>query len=152
MNNLIILRGPSGSGKSTIANYLRLEDFSDLLVAWHEADHFFGMGDSYRFDAKKLGAAHSWCQEQVKKRMAKGYDRIIVSNTSMARWEMNPYLQLARDHAYNVVVLRTPGPWDVDILNARNVHGVPLKTLEKQIAKYQPYEDEREWTNMAVFE
>jgi predicted kinase len=152
MKNLILLRGPSGSGKSTIANHLLVSDFSDLEVSWHEADHFFGRGDDYKFDASKLSEAHSTCQSDVRKCMEHGYDRIIVSNTSMARWEMNPYLQLAREHAYNVVVLRTPGPWDAEILQARNVHGVPLKTLTKQIAKYQPHEDEQEWTNMAIFE
>jgi predicted kinase len=152
MNNLIILRGPSGSGKSTIARHLAEEDFGDVQVSWHEADFFFGRGDDYKFDLSKLGEAHSTCQRDVRKCMEVGYDRIIVANTSMTHWEMNPYLAMARDHAYNIVVLRTPGPWDAELLNARNLHGVPMATLKKQIKKYQPYEGEREWTNLAIFE
>lgn len=152
MNNLIILRGPSGSGKSTIAKHLLEEDFGDIQVSWHEADFFFGKGDNYKFDPSKLGEAHSTCQSDVRNCMEAGYDRIVVANTSMTHWEMNPYLVLGREHAYNVVVLRTPGPWDAELLNARNVHGVPMATLKNQIKKYQPYEGEREWTNLSIFE
>jgi len=152
MSNLIILRGPSGSGKSTIATFLRDKDFADLTVAWFEADQYFQTDAGYKFNAARLGDAHGWCQRKVREAMEKGCDRVIVSNTSMARWELNPYLALGRELGYNITVIRTPGPWEAPTLHGRNVHGVPLETLEKQIAKYQPLDDEQEWHNMSIFE
>ena len=133
MGKLIILRGPSGSGKSSIANHLRVDRFGDISTSWFEADHFFGMGEDYNFDASKLGQAHGWCKAQVRARMDGECDQIIVSNTSMTNWEMKPYLELAEEYGYELEILRTPGPWEADILFQRNVHGVPLGTLQKQI-------------------
>lgn len=155
MSKLIILRGPSGSGKSTIASHL--QDVHD--APYHEADHYFnrswflnGQMDEYLFDASKLGDAHAWCRMGVKKRMFEQVPVVIVSNTSMTTWEMKPYLELAAEYGYEIEIIRTPGPWDADVLNARNIHGVPLATLEKQIRKYQPHADEVEWTDMSIFQ
>ena len=138
---LIIIRGASGTGKSTIAEYLRVE--KDAVRV--EADFYFGIGDTYEFDPKALGKAHGWCQKTTARFMLQKLPTIVVSNTSMTKWELNPYLQLAKQYDYDVEVYRTPGPWDADTLFARNVHGVPLATLQKQIKKYQPLDDETEW-------
>lgn len=151
---LIILRGPSGSGKSTIASHLK----NVHSAPYHEADHYFnrswllnGQMDEYLFDASKLGDAHAWCRMRVKKHMFEQVPVVIVSNTSMTLWEMNPYLDLAQEYNYEVEVWRTPGPWDANVLFKRNVHNVPLNVLEKQINKYQPTKNEKEWTDLSVF-
>lgn len=154
---LIIIRGASGTGKSTIASHL--QNLLDAPI--HEADNFWlrswfgGQNDSgcseYKFDPKKLGQAHMWCQLNVEKQLHEGVKTVIVSNTSMALREMRPYLNLAEEYGYEIEVIRTPGPWDASVLFERNVHGVPLATLEKQISKYQPHETETEWTDLSVF-
>jgi hypothetical protein len=167
MSKVIIIRGPSGSGKTTIARSIeRKEDEAKYgkghtrimgatygpRVVFHEADQFFTseFGDEYNFDPTKLSQAHRWCQLNVERTILIGCDA-IVSNTSMSKWELNPYLQLAEQYGCELEVWRTPGPWDAETLFARNIHGVPLATLEKQISKYQPLDDEQEWSNMDIF-
>jgi predicted kinase len=147
MKKLIIIRGPSGSGKTTIAASIgRHQDYS---VSWHEADDFFvGEDGEYHFNPQYLGQAHKSCQDSVRVEMCYERSIIVVSNTSMKRWEMNPYLQLAREFDYDIEVIRTPGPWNAQESFERNLHGVPLTTIEKQIAKYEPYEGEFEWPDI----
>lgn len=153
MSKLVILRGPSGSGKSTIARFLAL-DYADRqggqCMQMLEADMFFEGQNGYAFDASKLGQAHNWCQLSAERAMVHN-DDLIVSNTGITNWEMKPYLKLAEQYGYHVEVWRTPGPWDAQVLFSRNIHGVPLATLEKQIRKYQPHPGEKEWTHMSIF-
>lgn len=153
MSKLILLRGPSGSGKSTLARMLA-EEYGDLtaggMMPVLEADMYFEAYEGYKFDAEQLGNAHRWCQLNVERSMFHN-EHLIVSNTSMTHWEVKPYLQLAKKYGYTVDVWRMPGPWDAEVLFNRNVHGVPLETLEKQIRKYQPLDNEREWEDLSIF-
>lgn len=150
MKQLIIIRGPSGSGKTSIANHFR----ACVRVgssAWHEADHFFQTDAGYKFDASLLGEAHRNCQLEVKKRMEVEFDRVIVSNTSMTKRETKPYIKLAEKYGYDVNIVRTPGPWVLEDLYERNMHGVPLTILENQIKRYEPHTDEVEWKDISIF-
>jgi len=154
MSKLIIVRGPSGSGKTTLAMHLGAEygevTAGDIMPVF-EADTYFEGQNGYKFDASQLGSAHRWCQLNAERSMFHGED-LIVSNTSMTNWELNPYLQLAEKYGYTVEIWRTPGPWDADVLFERNVHGVPLVTLQKQVRKYQPLDNEREWEDLTIFQ
>lgn len=151
---LIILRGPSGTGKTTIATHLAIEDVDWETTIAHEADQFF-MGPAshiYKFDVNMLGAAHRFCQLAVEREMFHCEETVIVSNTSTRLKEMQPYLDLAAKYGYEVEIVRTPGPWDPDVLFTRNTHGVPLDTLRKQIQRYAAHPDEIEWSNMTIFD
>lgn len=149
---LIIVRGPSGSGKSTIADSIWDESGG---YAHYEADMFFmggGKQEDYRFDASKLGAAHTWCRVSVERSMFHGVSCIVMSNTSMSKKEIQPYVDMAVTYGYDVQVIRTPGPWAPEVLYERNVHGVPFETLEKQIRRYAPVEGEVEWSDLGIFD
>ncbi len=157
MKKLILLRGPSGTGKSTIADYLRLEhnlcSFNDgELSAFHETDQFWvdNLG-VYHFQLTKLKDAHKWNQLQTERSMLHGVPLVIVANTFIAHWEMNAYFALAQEYNYRVELIRTPGPWEPDILYNRNKHSVPLDVLRRHVNEYQPYRDEIEWTDMSIF-
>lgn len=154
---LTILRGPSGSGKSTIASFLQDRDDAP----YHEADAFFDRSwfvgntsphPSYRFDPSKLSQAHAWCRLGVEKHLFEGVSTVIVSNTNMTLWEISPYIELADKYNYEVEIWRTPRPWDPDVLFQRNVHGVPLDVLKKQVAKYKSIPGEQAWTDLSVFD
>lgn len=143
---LIIIRGPSGSGKSTLARKLLGSEFSSAPeLRCFEADQFFYRNGTYEFDASKLGQAHTDCQSRLRAAMEKGEETLVVSNTSMSKWELNPYLQLAKELGYEVVVYRIPGPWDTKLFASRNAHGVTEEIVQKQINKYQPLENEIEY-------
>jgi septin family protein len=139
---LTILRGPSGTGKTTIAKAIG--------GLFFEADMYFSLGREYSFDPAKLGAAHKWCQESVANAMAGNRD-VIVSNTSTSMWEMKPYLAMAVMFDAELEIIRTPGPWDAEVLANRNSHNVPLNTIKKQISRYVEHESEKEWTDMSIF-
>jgi len=155
---LIIVRGISGSGKSTIARHLASESQSFWETGrhglpWFEADEFFirSSGSKYKFDSSKLSQAHHLCQLKVEHLMFHDVPCVVVSNTSTRIKEMQPYLDLADQYGYEVQIIRSPGPWDPELLHQRNTHSVPLDTLRKQIARYAPHPDEVEWTDMSIF-
>jgi NEDD4-binding protein 2 len=146
MKKLIIIRGPSGSGKSTLAHKLLGSEYdSGVDERVFEADHFFYKNGTYQFDAAKLGQAHGDCQHRVRAAMERDEELLVVSNTSMTRWELNPYLAFAKEFGYEVKVYRIKGPWDAKLFASRNAHGVSIEVVQKQINKYQPLESEEEY-------
>lgn len=152
-NKLVILRGPSGSGKSTIARHLL--NCHEYLIHedWHEADHFFNdsVTRKYAFNYSKLDVAHRWCQANVERSLYFQRPLVVVSNTSMAHKDVMTYLEIADKYKYEWEVIRSPGPWDIDLLFQRNVHGVPRDILERQIRRYQSMACDIEWSNLEIF-
>jgi len=155
---LILLRGPSGTGKSTIAKHLiekyNLDPNKNDVPAWVESDHFFTsvFGDGkYHFNIAKLKNAHQWAQLEAEHGMLIGLGLVIVSNTFIALWEMERYLELAEEYHYAVEIIRSPGPWTVEASAKRNQHSVPLDVLKRHISQYQPSDSEAEWTDLSIF-
>lgn len=142
MRQLIIFRGPSGSGKTTAAKAY-VEMYGGCFF---EADSYFELdrGD-YWFDATQLGKAHEWCQLRVRKCMEQDLGPAVVSNTSIKKWELKPYIDMAVVFRYEVVIYRMPGPWDALELSKRNVHGLSMEAVQRQINKYEPIEGEQEY-------
>ena len=162
---LIIIRGPSGSGKSTIARHLLgikdWDGFPAITSGWFEADMYFicykeGLnplkGFEYKFDARKLGEAHKWCQDGVRAALQwKDQDKIVVSNTSITLNEANIYIKIANEAKVPYEIIRTPQPWSINELAIRNTHNVPYDTLARHIARYVAVPGEVEWTDMEIF-
>lgn len=99
---LFILRGLPGSGKTTLAKSIGAVHF--------EADMYFMEGNEYKFDVTKLKKAHAWCQDQVRISMKRsdktiGDLRIAVSNTFTQEWEMEPYVEMAKEYGFKVFIL-----------------------------------------------
>jgi len=129
-NTLYLIRGCPGAGKSTFAKELELlieigcGDYGDACAV--EADNFFisGEGD-YRFDAKKLHAAHEWCRTEVEHRLRNGYN-VIVSNTSTTEKEVKVYQDLAEKYGAKFVSLIVENRH-----NGVNLHGVPEENVQQ---------------------
>jgi len=108
MKNLYIVRGLPGSGKSTFAKKLVGEDF---LVC--EADKYFIDKETgeYNFDITKIKEAHKFCKDTVETYMKDSlvndqfYREIAVSNTFTQEWEMEHYIELAKQYGYQVTSL-----------------------------------------------
>ena len=122
---LYILRGLPGSGKSTLA---------ESLGGYHlEADMYFtGDDGEYNFDSTKLPEAHKWCQGMVEELMEEDVERIVVSNTSTQKWEMDPYFDLAEENGYTVFSLIVENRHGGD-----NIHGVPSESIERMKNRFE---------------
>ena len=118
---LTLIRGLPGSGKSTMAK---------AMPGIHvEADQYFMRGGSYRFDRCKLKEAHEWCLRETETALRNGH-RVNVSNTFTQRWEMRPYLDLAKSIGVPVNVIEATGNWT-------NVHGVPDSVIQKMRDRWE---------------
>lgn len=118
---LILLRGIPGSGKSTVAELLG--GGNSTVVS---ADMFFEKDGQYNFDMTKLGQAHAWCKGVVEDSMKQGVAKIFVANTFTMDKEINPYINLAKEHDYSVVSLVVENRH-----GCMNIHGVPEESLKR---------------------
>ena len=123
-NTLYILRGVPGSGKTTLANLMTI-GFNSVdihAVAYAADDYFTDENGNYRFDKKRLGEAHDWCQDRVLADMRARIPVIIVHNTFVQIWEMKPYMDMADESGYIVNEIVCKGRW-------MNQHGVPDEVI-----------------------
>lgn len=134
MRTVTILRGVSGSGKSTYT----AKNFSTATVC--SADLFFLKDGVYQFDATKLGNAHSWCFRQFEAALQRGDDSVVVDNTNTKLWEFKNYVQAAAKYGYEVKVVRLTV--DVAVAAARNLHGVPVETVQRMQDRFQDFPGE----------
>lgn len=122
-------------------------------ATFHETDQFFtDTTGKYHFTIAKLSAAHKWNQLQTERSMLHEVPLVIVANTFVALWEMEKYLELAAEYNYEVEIIKTPGPWDPNVLFTRNNHNVPLDVIKRHVNSYQPHEKDAEWTDMSIFQ
>lgn len=130
---LTLVRGLPGAGKSTFAG-------SEAI----EADQYFCQNKEgeYKFDPKQLKDAHNWCQQRTREQLESSSDA-TVANTFTQRWEMQSYIDMAKELGAELVVhdVYDGGQTD-ETLAERNVHGVPLEAIQRMRARY-----ESDWGN-----
>lgn len=144
MNSITLVRGLPGSGKSTFA-----KDYAHRKsIAIFCTDDYFIKNGKYEFNPAKLSAAHKHTQDMCNQHMLDGnehgsgdedgYGSCIVANTFSQRWEMEPYIRMAKEHGYRlfVVDLFDNGCSDEELF-ARNEHGVPLKVIQGMRMRWQ---------------
>ncbi len=103
-----------------------------------------GLGKDYEFDPSKLADAHQWCQGVVQGWLLgntpAGSDitTIVVDNTFSCRWEMEPYLKMAKEAGVKVYILDLfDGGLTDEQLFESNVHGVPLETIKAMRERWE---------------
>ena len=137
---LVLVRGASGAGKSTYTK----KHLPGAVVC--SADHYFERSGSYKFDRKKLGAAHGYCKGKAETYMKKGTPLVVVDNTNTQLREMKPYVKLARKYGYTVRFVRLETP--VAVSAARNTHGGPEEAVRRMAARMA--EVPEDWGDGAV--
>lgn len=130
MIKLIIIRGIPGSGKTTLAK-------SVGSGIYYEADQYFNRPDGqYDFNPTLLKNAHEWCYSQVRTAFKRGTrGTVTVSNTFTRLWEMQKYIDLAKEFGAELVVYRCVGRY-------QNIHGVPEEKVNEMLTRFQDYEGE----------
>lgn len=147
---LVLIRGIPGSGKTTLA-----KELADGVIEHphFETDNFFTnpYTGEYRFKPELIKVAHQWCQSLVFKALLDECPKVIVSNTFTELWELEPYLNMAKDHGYEVEIVTVEGRY-------KNVHGVPDEKVRQMEQRFQSIIDLdakyfdilTEWTKKAI--
>lgn len=126
---MTVIRGLPGSGKSTMGGWMVENGEADEII---EADQYFlDDGDS------DIREAHIDCRKRTFERLSQGKN-IVVANTFVYRWQMQPYLDYCRENGINVKVicLYNSGLTPLQ-LHGRCVHGVPLETIQLWYDTYE---------------
>lgn len=152
MIDLILIRGLPSAGKTTLVNLLLRdeEDCDERLTSHFETDQFFMKDGKYEFDPARIGEAHQWCQDEVRRTIkfnqihprSNDHTVIVVSNTFTQRWEMQPYIEMGYIPCKLTVIDLFDGGHSDETLYARNRHGVPLEVIRTLRAGY-----EHDWRN-----
>ncbi len=134
MKKVYIIRGLPGSGKSYAVSKLAGED-----ACICNADQFFMVDNEYRFDPTKLPVAHAECFKWFLDAIFKKYDKIIVDNTHIHRWEYQNYELAARIAGYQVEIMefRPVTIDDVKLCIRRNTHRVPPDIIAKMAIEFE---------------
>jgi predicted kinase len=132
---LIICRGISGSGKSTLAK--QLAGKTGIVLS---TDEYFIDKGQYNFNPQKLSEAHTWNFERALKALDDGISPIVIDNTNIQAWEAQRYVKAAIENGYRVEIKEPDTDWkfNAEELAKRNTHGVPQKSIERMISRWEP--------------
>ena len=134
MIRLILIRGLPGSGKSTMAKKLLNDGVVDrhyeadmwlCLHSFYDGNEFIGFearNCDYHWTPERSKAAHKRCIETTARSLRHGLS-VAVSNTFTQQWEMQPYLDAAKEFGATVEIITATG-------NFGSVHGVPDAAIE----------------------
>lgn len=108
---LYIMQGIPASGKSTMAKMIRAQTAGTIISTddyWYKVteEGVSYRGGFYNFDIAKLGFAHRWNQKRCEELMDAAGPVIIIDNTNITRKAAQPYVDMAKRHGYDVVVVR----------------------------------------------
>ena len=130
---LIIVRGLPGAGKSTIAKNIvsHANSVGDTCVHF-ETDMFFtDETGEYKYDVSKIVMAHKWCQQSVFSALGAGKS-VVVSNTFVKKWEVQPYLDFCREKGITTSIVVASG-------NYKNVHNVPKNVIAMMKSNWEDF-------------
>jgi predicted kinase len=124
--NIYLMMGIPGGGKST---WIRNNVSSDAVVC--SADHFFeDANGNYNWRADLLPAAHRACFDKYMKALVdNNVKNVVLDNTNTKRQALKDYVVEANKLGFPVTIVAVNA--DPAVAAARNIHGVPLPTVQK---------------------
>ncbi|ATC98736.1 MULTISPECIES: AAA family ATPase [Pseudoalteromonas] len=136
MKQVFILRGLPGAGKSHYAQSLCDEmvngDEGQFVIC--STDDFFISDGQYRFDKAKLSEYHNLNLARFIRALSQQIPLVILDNTNIKKWEFIAYAEAAHALGYQVkevVVGEIKDKAMQHLYYQRNIHKVPLKTINK---------------------
>lgn len=142
MRELIIMQGVSGSGKSFTAaalHYYYTQHLGVQCYVFSTDEYWYTKnGDNpekYDFEPKLLGKAHRWNQERVRIALEDGEDVVIVDNTNVHPKNAQVYIDMGRDHEYNVRTVSVDA--EPHVINEANRDRPSDRTIPRDVIKRQ---------------
>lgn len=134
---LFIMRGLPGSGKSTIVQMIK-QKYKRAVVCSADS-YFMNENGNYVFDSSKLHQAHQECKDKATGACANGASVVIIDNTNIKWWEIRPYVVIAAEFCYTVVIVEPQTWWKFipEELAARNKRKIDVVILESKVKAFK---------------
>jgi predicted kinase len=128
---MYVMRGLPGSGKTTMARTLSKHVYA--------TDDFWMKDGEYVFDKERLKEAHRWNVDRVEDVLKKDISPVVVDNTNLEPCDIKPYLLLAMEYHYSLILVEPETPWkyDVAVLVEKNVHHLGEGVMKKKIKQFK---------------
>lgn len=145
MKKMYIMRGASGSGKSTLAKKLWMLNLNSVILSTDELYNSPISGNDnpqYFWSANTLREAHAVNMEKARVACERGVETVIIDNTNTTWKEIQPYVETAIKHGYEIEIREPETSWknDVKLLSKMNTHNVPEFVVEKQLGRFESSE------------
>ena len=98
---IILMRGVPGSGKSYLAHQIKGRG-----TVLSTDDYFYDRHGYYIFNPTLLSEAHDWNRRRTERKMKDRINPIIIDNTNLETWEIEPYIHLALRFILFVLLFR----------------------------------------------
>ena len=149
MPKLILVRGVPGSGKTTFArnNYPGVVDDAgepDKNAAYMISADDFRIDEcgNYVHDDVRGDIPHVECQARVREAITAGCPQIIVHNTFIKVWEIEPYVKISHACKVPLEVICMPNI-SAEEAFSRNTHNVPISVIKRMIDEMQDFPGQR---------
>ena len=138
-----IMRGLSGSGKSKRVDEIISSTTAEKFAVFSTDDIFMENGE-YNFRPEKLKEYHDLNFHFASRFMKackkyNGSALCIIDNTNTMKWEYGRYEESAKEHGFEVVIVKID--WkeeDIPLYAERNSHGVPEEVIRNQAERWEP--------------
>ncbi|KAL3278818.1 hypothetical protein HHI36_016338 [Cryptolaemus montrouzieri] len=93
----------------------------------------------YVYERSKIDEAHVWNQRRTFEKMLRGYSPLLIDNTNVKLWEMQPYARMAAQCGYKIFVLDANTKWNTKCneLAKKNSHNVPKAQIQQMLTRFE---------------
>lgn len=132
---IFLIRGPPGTGKETLAAMMTTLYPSSIIFS---AKQYFEKLLSEPRDKKSGIKSHEWCRKKVEDGCRKSIPVIVIRNTHVRKWEVNPYIQIARQFQYTIIIADTSKKFffDSQVLAKSNTQGLTAQYFEYRLRQW----------------